>query len=219
MAGTAICGSSIKLCRTRVTRLDSVGNPAAGPNNVYVTDNQIMLTATPQIEAGVERTLVGGCDCIVAQYRGYDKLKYFTLEFDMPTIEPALIEMLLGADAVTEGGNVAGVWWPSQLSCSDATQPNVCFEAWTDRWENDAPAVAPLRYMHWIWPSSFWQIAPYTLQLDFLQPKFTAFTRANTAWGLGIFGDAPEAVGPLGGFFPTNTLPTALCGYQTEGLT
>lgn len=216
---SAICGSTIKICRTRVTRLDSVGNPEAGPNNVYVTDKQLMLTATPQIEAGVERTLVGGCDCIVAHYHGYDKLKFFTLELDMGTIEPALIEMLIGADAITEGGSVAGDWWPSQLSCSDAAQPNVCFEAWTDRWQDDAPAASPVRYMHWIWPSSFWQIAPYTLQLDFLQPKFTAFTRANSNWGLGIYGDQPEAAGPLGGFFPTDTLPDALCDYQSEPLT
>lgn len=199
--------------------MDSVGHPAAGPNNFYVTDNQIMLTVTPQIEAGVERTVIGGCDCIPLHYHGFDKLKYFTLTFDMPTIEPALYEMLLGADAITEGGSVAGASWPSQLVCSGTQQPNVCFEAWSDRWIEDAPANSPVRYMHWVFPSSYWQIAPFSLQLDFVQPQFTAFTRANDNWGLGIYGDLPQAFGPLGGFVPTDTLPTALCSYQTRPIT
>lgn len=215
----SICDAALHLCRIRVTRLDSLGNPTAGPNNVYVSDTPLMLQVKPQIQAGDDKTVVGGCDCIVAQYRGYDKLKYFNLELDLALLEPALLEMLLGADAILDGADVIGNWWPSQLSCSDATQPNVCIEGWQDAWDDDhADSATP--YIHWVWPSSYWQISDHTLQNDFTQPKLTAFTRANPNWGLGIYGDLPEAAGPLGGWFYTADVPpTASCGYQTHAIT
>ena len=214
-----ICASAIHLCRIRVTRLNSDGSAHNGPNNTYVSDKPLTLTVTPQIEAGVDRTMVGGCDCIVAEYRGYDKLKYFTLELDIVQLEPAMFEMMTGADVVLSSGNIVGNWWASQVNCSAAIQPNVAFEGWQDTWEDDHQKASPYRYVHWIWPSSFWQIASFTLQNDFNQPRLTGFTRGNTQWGLGIYADTPSAVGVLGGYFFTDTIPTALCGYQTESVT
>lgn len=216
---TAICESAIHLCRIRASRLDAVGNPSPGPNNVYVSDKPLMISATPQIEAGQDRTLVGGCDCIVAQYRGYDKLKYFTLQLDLAQLEPAMFELLTGSPAISQTGVVSGNWWRSGLTCDEAQQPNVCFEGWQDTWNDDHPEVTPFRYTHWIWPSSFWQIAAHTLQNDFLAPQLTAFTRANPNWGLGIFGDLPEAAGDLGGYFFTDTIPDPACGYQSHVIT
>jgi hypothetical protein len=214
------CFAVLHLCRIRVTRLDSVGNPTPGPNNVYVSDAPIQLTVTPQIQAGTDSTLVGGCDCIVAQYRGFDKLKYFTLELDQGKVEPGLIEMLLGATAIVDAGNIVGNWWNSEqvFDCS-TPQPNVCIEAWQDGWDDDHQAASPNRFVQWIWPSSYWQIAAGTLQNDFFQPKLTAFTRGNSVWGLGIFGDQPEAAEPFGGYFFTDTIPDAACGYQTQNIT
>lgn len=218
MATAAECLAAIHLCRVRVTRLDATGSPHNGPNNVYVSNNPLMVTVTPAIEAGKESTLIGGCDCIVAEYKGTDKLKRFDLEIDFAVLEPALIEMMIGADAIVDAGEVIGNWWPSQLSCSDPSQPNVCFEGWQDAWEDDHQNSDPL-YVHWIWPSSYWQIGTHTLQNDFNQPKLTGFTRGNTEWGEGIFGDLPEAAGPLGGWFFTNELPDAECAYQTVSIT
>lgn len=219
----AECLAAIHLCAIRVTRLDAVGNPAAGPNNVYVSNKPIQLGMTPVIEAGADRTLVGGCDCLIATYRGYDKLKRFDLELDLGVLEPGLLEMLIGADAIlggSSGTDPIGDWWPASqtFACGTAPQPNVCFEAWQDGWHDDAQD-ATYPYIHWIFPSSFWQIAAQTLQNDFLQPKITGFTRGNTVWGTGIYGDLPEAAEPLGGFFYTNSRPTGECGYQTQAIT
>lgn len=218
---SAECFSAIHLCRIRATRLDATGNPSPGPNNVYVTAKPIMLGATPQIEAGQDKTLVGGCDCIVAQYRGYDKLKYFTLELDLASLEPALIELMTGASAITSTGDVIGNWWQSSqtFNCASTVQPNVCFEGWQDTWNQDRQASTPFRYVHWIWPSSFWQIAAHTLQNDFLQPKLTGFTRGNSNW-TDIFRDLPEVPQPLGGYFFTDHIPAGdTCGYQTHSIT
>jgi hypothetical protein len=216
-----ICDSVIHLCAVRVTRLDSLGNPVAGPNNVYVSDNPIQVVVKPEIEAGADKTVTGGCDCIIASYKGFDKLKRFGLEMDLGVIEPAMLEMMLGADAILAGSaaDPIGLWWPSQLSCDEPNQPNVCFEGWQTLWEDDHPASGAYQYVHWIWPSTYWQIADHTLQNDFLQPKLNGFSRANPNWGLGIYGDLPEAAGPLGGFFYDSDIPTAECGWQSHSIT
>ncbi len=134
----AICNAMIHLCAVRITRLDQLGNPAGGPNNVYVSGNPMMLTAKPVLQAGDDKTLVGGCDCIIAEYKGFDKLKRFDLELDLGVIEPGLVEMMTGAPAIVDGSGFPIGWhWASQLSCANPVQPNVCIEAWQDLWEGD----------------------------------------------------------------------------------
>jgi len=212
------CLAAIHLCRIRVTRLDSLGQPVAGPNNVYVSDKPIMIGVSPVIEEGDDKTLVGGCDCIIASYRGYDKLKRFDLELSQGVIEPGLIEMLTGASVVLQGGEISGWWWPSQLSCSDPVQPNVALEGWQDLWEDDRQATQ-WPYLHWVWPSTRWQIGDHDLQNDFLQPTIAGFTRSNANWGDGIFGDYPEPAGEQGGAFYDDAIPAAQCGYITWSIT
>jgi hypothetical protein len=215
----AECLSAIHCCRVRITRLDSLGSPVAGPNNVYVTDKPIQVGVTPVVQAGDDKTLVGGCDCIVAQYKGYDKLKYWTFELDLGQIEPGLLEMLTGGAVILDGGDPIGLHFPTQaFDCSAAVQPNVCFEAWQDLWEEDHQS-SDYPFLHWVWPSSFWQFGAQTLQNDFLQPKLTGFSRGNDNWGEGIFGDTPEAVQALGDFFYTDEVPDAACGYQSYAVT
>lgn len=219
---TAICPGAIHLCAIRATRLDSLGNPLPGPNNLYVSNESLMLSIKPEIESGQDKVLVGGCDCVLVSYRGKDKLKRYALELDQGLIEPGLSELLLGGSAILSGGSSGdpiGMWFPSQLSCNATSQPNVCFEGWQDLWEDDHPVASPYKYLHWIFPSSYWQDGDRTLQNDFDQPKFTAFTRSNPNWGLGIYGDLPEAAHEMGGWFYTNTIPIASCTWQSHGLT
>jgi hypothetical protein len=218
---TDICVAAIHLCRIRATRLDAVGNPTAGPNNSYVSDNPIMVSVSPEIEEGEDKTLVGGCDCIVASYKGKDKLKRFNFEFESAVIEPGLLEMLTGGAAILDGSaqDPIGMWFANQLSCDGDSAPNVCFEAWQDLWEDDHQLAAPYRYLHWIWPSTYWQLGDVTLQNDFNQPTLTGFSRGNPVWGEGIYGDLPEAAEPLGGFFYTDTIPAAACGWQSHAIT
>lgn len=214
------CLAAIHLCRVRATRLDAAGFPLAGPNNSYVSDKPMTLGVTPIIEAGQDKTLVGGCDCIIAEYRGRDKLKRFDLDLDLGVIEPALLEMLLGNSAITDPNNptdIIGNWFTHDAYDCSAVQPNVCFEGWQTGWDQDAPAT-DWPYVHWIWPSTFWMLAAQTLQNDFLQPKVTSFSRGNPNWGVGIYGDLPEAAEPLGGFFFSTTIPDASCGYLTQSV-
>lgn len=216
---TAVCFSAIHLCRVRVTRLDQIGNPTAGPNNVYVTGTPISLGVTPQIQAGDDKVLLSGCDCISARYRGYDKLKNFDFTLDLAQLEPALFELILGATAIVDSGVVVGWSWPEQVTCDDTPQPNVCLEGWQDTWEDDHQADSPYRYIHWIWPSTHWMVGTHTLQNDFNQPQITGWSRGNPNWGEGIFGDLIQSCGSMGDVFFTDSIPTAECGYQTQAIT
>lgn len=219
---TVVCDAAIHICAIRATRLDQLGNPLAGPNNVYISDKSIQLTATPAIEAGEDKTLIGGCDCLIATYRGYDKLKRFDLELDIGVIETGLLEMLTGGTAIVDAqGQPIGVQWPNQLDCSQPAQPNIALEAWQTLWNDDRPETS-YQYLQWVWPSTHWQIGAMTLQNDFLQPRITGFTRGNSNWKTGIFHDYPATVtttNPLGSMFMTNSIPTARCGWQTFPIT
>jgi hypothetical protein len=213
------CLAAIHLCRVRVTRLNDDGTPAAGPNNVYVSDKPLTLGITPTYEAGKDSTLVGGCDCIIATYRGFDKLKRLEFELDLGALEWGLFEMLTGAAAILDGSDVIGNWFnDNAFNCSQAAQPNVAVEGWQTAWEDDGQSP-DFNYVHWLFPSTFWSVSGMTLENDFNQPKMTGFSRGNPAWGEGIYGDQPEAAGALGGGWYTNTIPAASCGYQTHSIT
>jgi hypothetical protein len=214
----AECLASIKICRLRVTRLLDSGAPKTGPNNSLVSDLIMQLGVTPVIAAGKDVDLIGGCDCIIASYRGNDKIKRFDFELDMGVIDDHLVEMLLGATAITSGGDVIGESWPvQQFSCGVSASPPVALEVWTENWNQDhLDSVNP--YRHWVWPMTFWSIAPFTMQDDFLQPKYTAFSRGNSAWG-NPYGDLAGAMGVLGGSQLTTVLPDPACGYLTAPLT
>lgn len=217
----AVCGSLIHICALRVTRLDSQGNVLDESNNSYVTNNVVSVQVNPVIEAGLDSTLVGGCDCIVASYKGTDKLKRFEFTLELPTFEPALIEMMTGATLIEDTSDIPvpiGVSWPSQLSCSDTQAPNVAIEWWSDLWTDDQQDP-DWPYVHSIYPSSYWQIGQQTGQNDFANPQFTGFTRTNSLFG-DPYDDLPSPVSAgfldQGGEFLTTTAPpTAECGYQT----
>ena len=137
----AACGSLIHICSLRVTRLDAQGNVLNESNNSYVTNNVVSIQVNPVIEAGLDSTQVGGCDCIIASYKGTDKLKRFEFQLELPTFEPALIEMLTGATLITDESTIPiaiGDAWPKQLSCDDTPAPNVAVEWWSDLWTDDA---------------------------------------------------------------------------------
>lgn len=211
-----VCGTSFHVCKVRATRLDDVGNVAPSPNNSYVTDSPISVQVTPRVEAGADITLKGGCDCIIATYQGPDLLKGFDLAFVKGKIEPGLEEMLLGADVITDGADLVGIWHPGPLDCGDV-QPAAGFEFWTDVWQGSAQeTVRP--YIHHVYPQTTWQQQAQTFANEFAQPGVAGKAVANPAWANGPYGDQPEPVpsqSPGGFFYTDETPPTGSCGYAS----
>lgn len=220
----AKCLTLIHLCRLRVTRLDAVGNPVAGPNNVYVTDQAMRLNVTPEINEGEKRSRRNGCDCLVASLKTDDLLEYVNFELEMGTEEPGLAEMLTGATIIMDPDaptDPIGFWHPtSQFDCATAARPLVAIEAWQhtvdkNRFDADFP------YFRWVYPASKWRPSDQAAENDFATVKYEGYSVGNDQWGEGPFHDQPEAAQALGGgFYDTAAhLPTAACGYQSHAIT
>lgn len=212
-----ICGTSLHLCFVRLTRLNLDGSVAAGPNNHVVSDNPVVLTAAPNILAGEQKDLVGGCDCVCATYRGYDKLRYWDLTLQLCALEPAMLELALGATLqVDSQASPLGIDWPSQVTCSSPKQPPVAIEGWTDLWVGDQQNQTGPQFIRWVWPMTFWQMDQFQLQNDFLTPQLKGFSRTNGNFG-DPYDDLPSGVAAsdTGGFFYDDAVPTGICGYSS----
>lgn len=217
----APCGVPLGLCALRITRLISTtGCVAPSPDNSFVTTELISLQLTPVIEAGADTTLTGGCDCVIASYRGIDKLKRFEFTITNPKLSPALYEMMIGGGIISDGAIPVGTTWPAELACGDA-QDAVAIEFWVKHW-NGSSQDATYPWIHHVYPQSYWQIGQQQFQNDFAQPTLTGFTRSNSCWGDGPYGDGPEAeYGSAidissGGFYYTATDPPddSECDYN-----
>lgn len=217
---TAICPGSIHICKARFSRLNSDGTFKGGANNHVVTDSIMSVDFTPNIKAGDSKQVIGGCDCIDLSYRGYDKLLYFDLKFQLTKLNPALMELLLGAGILVDSSTVpvpVGNVWPNQLSCASTPQPPVAVEFWTDAWQNDRQVDPPNRYIRWVFPMSFWQLDASKLENDFFLPALQGFTRQNPNWG-NVYADWPAGIASNfvgGAYFWDTTQPAASCGYSS----
>lgn len=188
----APCGVPLGLCAMRLTKLNSTTGCMDGPtDNSFVTTTLINLTLTPVIEAGADTTLTGGCDCVVASYRGIDKLKRFEFEITNPKLSPVAYYLMMGGTIIYDGAVPVGYVWPTELGCGDA-QPAVALEFWVKNWDVTAQD-ATYPWIHHVYPQTYWQLGQQQYQNDFAQPTMTGFSRKNECWGDGPYGDGPEA--------------------------
>lgn len=214
---SAPCGVTLHVCRMRVTQLDDLGNTVSTPDNFYVTSAIITVGLTPNIAQGADLELRGGCDCVLASYRGVDSLKRFDFEVALGKMEPALQAMLIDGTVIdgTDGTTTVpiGVAYPSPLSCDD-TPSNVAFEFWTDNWTGDS-LDPDWPYIHHIFPQSRWAPGPITYGNDFGQPGVTGYSKQNLAWD-DPYGDGPGVAVTYGAwFYSADPLPDSECAFQT----
>lgn len=216
----APCGVPLGLCAMRITRLDSTtGCVAPSPDNSFVSTELISLQLTPVVEAGADTTLTGGCDCVIASYRGIDKLKRFEFEITSPKLSAAMYEMMIGGGVISDATVPVGTTWPAELSCGES-QDSVALEFWVKHW-NGSSQDSTYPWIHHVYPQTLWQIGQQQFQNDFAQPTLSGFSRSNSCWGDGPYGDGPEAEygTPIdissGGFYYTATDPPAdtACDY------
>lgn len=211
----AICPVELGICAVRLTRLDSLGNVAAGPNNSYVTDKVSTLQLTPNVLTGADRDSVNGCGCVVATFKDKDRLKRFDFAFTDLAFEPGLQEMLLGAALFSAGGSPIGVDVAGQLFCDDPQAPGVALEAWAKAIVDDHQDTT-YPWVHYVFPWTEWQYAQNQLQNDFNPNAMSGFSRRNPLWSHGPYSDQPGPVtGIFGKFLSAAAPPTAACGYAT----
>lgn len=184
------CGVSFGLCAVRVTKLDETGAVIDEADNSYVSDKAVTLSLTPNIETGNTFSLRNGCGCSLARFKATDIFNWFEFSFARGALEPALEQMMLGGETILDGADVVGINGPgTDLDC-DAAELLVAFEFWTKHVVGSGQdAIHP--WVHWVFPSTVWQLGDNTAEEDLMQLTVTGFSRSNGAWGGGPYGDGP----------------------------
>ena len=111
--------ASVQGVALRVSRLDAMGNPLVGDENVYVTKAFMRVSFTPEYEDGDEVTEKNAAGEVCVTYKSQDTLKKATMEIAICDPDPELTELLTGG--VLLKYDATGV--PPALIVDPATEP------------------------------------------------------------------------------------------------
>jgi len=210
------------LCTMRATRLDPVtGGVDGGPDNYSITESQISMALTADIEAGTESNQKNGCGVIQASDAGEDIFKRWSpIALSMAKFEPAFIEILTGAEvAVDGGGEPVGVIGANELA-TGFTRPLAALECWTKLFDGDAQSgTRPWGYILLV--ASQWRLGDMNFAEEFTPVLLSGKSRTNASWSNGPYGDTgfDDVVETWAIAMLENDPPDATCGYATVAAT
>lgn len=206
------CGVSFGVCAVRVTKVDVTGAVVAPPDNSYVTDNPISIAVRPNFEEGQTFSLRNGCGCSIARFKANDTFNWWEFTFAMGSLEPVMLNMLLGSEPIEDGADVVGQAFAGALAC-DEDEPAVALEFWTQHIVGSGQdSIHP--YIHWTFPKTVWRLGDNTFEEGIANPTVEGFSRTNGQWGSGPYGDGPpddQDISEGGWWKEDNGLPTADC--------
>lgn len=214
------CPGAIHVLALRATRLNTDGSPASGPNASYVSAHPMRVGLNPDTEEGEDRIQKNGADCACLTYRAPDQIKRWLYELDNCRIEPALFELMFGADAIpgSEEGSIIGAILPAGVGGCDISAGGVGLEFWTRAWDGDRP-LAGTPYIRWVVPKSMWALGDNEFSAEFATITAAGYSENNPAFD-DPYGDWPATfVNPEGrpAFFFDSVLPEAACEYAAIG--
>lgn len=200
------CGVSFGICVLRATLVDAAGNVVAGDNS-YVSDKVISIGVRPNIEEGATFSSRNGCGCSIARFKANDTFNWFEFTLAQNALEPELQAMMLGSAVITEGADVVGQAFTGALECED-DEPAVALEFWTKHiLGSGQDGIHP--WIHWVFPKTVWRLGDNTFEEGIANPTLEGFSRTNTQWGGGPYGDGPPDGEDIreGGWWKTNDEP------------
>lgn len=207
------CGVSFGVCRTRITKLDGLGNVVNEAGNSYVSDKVVSVGMTANIETGDTFTRRNGCGCAISRFKVNDVFNWFEFAFEDGALEPEMQSMMLGLETITNGADIVGAAFGGALAC-DEDPPAVAFEFWTQYLDENGALDEFYPYVHWVFPYTLWQLGDNTAEQDFMANALSGFSRANNRWGQGPYADGPPDGQDIrnGGYWLTDdALPDAAC--------
>lgn len=192
------CLDSLKLCALRFTLLDTLGNVADLPNNSVVTNREISLGFTADVDQGKDIFNRNACDDALNEYKSPPLTKRLNLAMVNMGLDIAIQSLLLGGDVILGADTIPyGFEIPVQTCPADGVPPYVAVEGWADAIECDFQDPAT-PYIYYLFPLTQWVAdQQVVLQDDFAQSGLSGFTRKNPSWGHGPYGGV--IVGPGGG--------------------
>lgn len=207
------CAGSVQMCRTRVARLDTDGQPLAGDGNLYVSDAVVRFAMTPEVTAGTDFESLNGCGEACVTFKDCDRIKRWNLEIEVCTPDPYLEELFAGGDLVTFGGEVVG-YMPSNVGAQPCPD-GVSLEMWSKA-VVDGALASTKPYWRWVLPRTKWQFGARELSNTVLANPFTGFSEENDNWLDGPANDwftiADQGVDRSWARARDSELPDATCG-------
>lgn len=207
------CVHTLQFCRIRLARLDSNGVPSPGADNLYVSDQQISLAVTLNELAGVDFTQPTGCGEIAYSFQEPGKVKNLDLVLNLATADPELVQLLIGGDLITSGGEVIGFALPAVGTTGNINGTSI--EAWTKNITgSDVDPSYP--YIRFVFPKTRWTPDAKTLDNNPINHQFKGVGYENPNWYDGPNNDWPDTDTSyrLYSYAGDTSLPTPFCGTQ-----
>lgn len=212
-----VCSGTVQLCGLRLANLNADGSLKEGAGNLYVTDQQVSLTAEVELAEGEDLELKSGCGALLVAFKDCDRIKRLNMGLQIGTIEPELHHMVVPGVLHTDGGNTIGYGYPrvGTAPCQDG----ISAEAWVRNIYNGAPHPT-YPYIRFVFPRTTWQIGNRELQNDTIPYDFSGQASENSEWGTGPGEDYPAVLGErIASFaFDVDGPPDAVCGAQALAL-
>lgn len=196
----------------RVARLDASGVPDPGADSLYVSDALIRLVMTPVFETGDEFTVKSACGDVCLNFKDQDRFKRVDLTVEICTPDPELSELLSGGTVLTDG---AAVGYAAPEVGVAPTPNGASIEVWTKRVDVDGAIDATFPYAWWVLPRTYLRPDARTFENGPLNNVFSGYGIENSNWFDGPANDWPVSSERVYQWIPTDSLPTAQCGYIT----
>lgn len=205
------CLPHVHACRMRVSRLDELGIPAPGANNLYVSDALVSLAFAWEVQTGEEIEFPSGCGANIPPYKAPDSLKRGNVTITLRTPDPQLSEML-GQGTVLTDGDAYGYASPNLGPIGDTV---LGIEVWAKQ-INNGKLDTTFPYAWWIYP---WitNLRPgdHTHEQANLGSVFIGEAYENENWFDGPLNDWPSTSDSPYQWIETTAMPEASCGYLT----
>lgn len=221
---TQACPSSLRAERIRVATLTTAGAPSTGAKKGYVSDAQIKVDLSPEIETGDSGTQKNGGGRICASFADPDRIARVSVSMDLCQFDAELVAMLTQGSTYQYSTEVVGYQPP--LTTDDLDVP-VCLEVWTRAWNGSSQLAhasqgGDVTYIHWVFPFCKFTLGNVTLDGAIHVLPVSGKSEENDALTAnGPFNDWPSWVANAGGvqscfaWFFDDTPPSATCGAIT----
>jgi hypothetical protein len=208
------CLPSIQACALRVARLEANGVPDPGANNLYVSNQLVSITPTPNYREGQEFNMVSGCGDVILDYMDDPRLRWWDVELALATPDPQLTELLAGGDVVTDGDAVG---WASPALLQRTNPYGVSIEFWTKQVDENGDLDPDYPYLWWAMPKvkSLRAGAKNAENAAMNNPFVGGRAVQNENWYDGPLNDWPVRSDRPLIYIPTTHLPETMCGYQS----
>lgn len=206
------CYTPIKGKVLRLVRLDECGNAVSGSEGMIISDGFVQVAFAPEYEDGQEFIVKNANGDLCVNEQDPSRLKRIGLTIQLCSIDPAAIELMLGAQAITSGGEEVGNFYTEDVNVT-----KFGLELWADL-AGQVCVDGARSYEHlalgWVENAKLGNV---TTEYGPVQFEIQATTHAAPNYGTGPFDLLPQAMpekGHMARYTTQTAPPAAQCGYQ-----